>query len=58
MFILNAHTICRKCITAAGQKAKVRKRRETERAREKGKQPVTESNTLSSMETHAEKNTY
>ena len=51
MFILNAHTIRRKCIPAAGQKAKVRKRRETERAREKGKQPVTESGTLSSMET-------
>lgn len=35
--------------------AKVRKRRETERAREKGKQPVTESGTLSSMKTRAEK---
>jgi len=55
LFILNAHTIRRECIPAAGQKAKVRKRREAERAREKGKQPVTESGTLSSMETRAEK---
>lgn len=56
--ILNAHSINRKCIIAAGAAAIVRAKsrskegRETERGREKGRQPMTERNTLSPTERH------
>lgn len=60
MGILNAHSINRKCIIAAGAAATGRAQgrgkegRGTERGRERGRQPTTERNTLSPAERHAE----
>lgn len=60
MGILNAHSINRKCIIAAGAAAtgraqgRSKKGRGTERGRERGRQPTTERNTLSPTERHAE----
>lgn len=59
MGIFNAHSINRKCIIAgaaatARAKGRSNEGREAERGREKGRQPVTERNTLNPMERHAE----